>query len=86
MNIDTILGTAPRPTALQAKAALAMTLAVSEAIRELGSVPAAHLYARVMGKVDLAGFEAMIRTLKNTGLVSEAGDMLTWIGPMKGAR
>lgn len=86
MTIDTVLGNSPRPTPAQIKAALGMTVAVAETIRELGSVPSGHLYARLMDKVDLAAFEAMIRSLVNAGLVKDQSDMLTWIGPLKGVR
>lgn len=53
-SIDTILGNVPAPTAAEIKAALAMTIAVAEAIRELGSVPSGLLYAQMMGKVEFA--------------------------------
>lgn len=79
-TIDTILNPS-RPTAAQVKAAFAITLAVSEAIREAGSIPAGTLYALLCSKVDLQGFEAMVRNLKNAELVSESGHMLTWTGP-----
>lgn len=81
-TIDTLLGNTTRPTAAQIKAALGMTVAVAETIRELGSVPSGHLYAQLMNKVDLVGFESLIRNLKNAGLVSESAHMLTWIGPI----
>lgn len=81
MTIDTVLGNAPRPTQAQIKAALGMTVAVAESIRALGSVPSGHLYARLMDKIDLAAFEAMIRNLVNAGLVKNESDMLTWVGP-----
>lgn len=80
-SIDTILGNVPAPTAAEIKAALAMTIAVAEAIRELGSVPSGHLYAQMMGKVDLSVFEAMIRSLVNAGLVKNERNTLTWVGP-----
>jgi hypothetical protein len=71
----------PKPSAGQVKAALAMTLAVAETIREAGEVPSGTLYAVLCGKVDLQGYEAMIRNLKNAGLVTESAHMLKWIGP-----
>jgi hypothetical protein len=80
-TIDTLMGNSPRPTSAQIRAALAMTIAVSETIRELGEVPAGTLYATLMSRVDLAGFEAMIRNLKNAGLVAEKASLLTWVGP-----
>jgi hypothetical protein len=80
MTIDTIMNPA-RPTAAQVKAAFQITLAVSEAIREAGSIPSGELYAILCGRVDLQGYDGMIRTLKNAGLISESANMLTWIGP-----
>ena len=68
-------------TGQEKKAAVNAALALSEAIRELGSVPSGHLYARVMGHLSLQSYESIIRILKNTGLVSESSDVLTWPGP-----
>ncbi len=65
----------------QTKAAMQIILAVGDAIRELGSVPSGHLYANLMGKMSLAQYEAIIRTLKGAGLVEESAHLLTWVGP-----
>lgn len=81
MTIDQVMGTAKMPTKAELKAALAVTMAVAETIREAKEVPSGHLYAMLVGRVDLQGFQAMIRTLKNAGLVAEQNDMLTWVGP-----
>lgn len=75
----------PTPNTAQINAALAVTMAVAETIREAGSTPAGPLYAALMGRVSLAGFESMIRNLKNAGLVREQNHMLTWTGPKVGA-
>ena len=56
-------------------------VAVSETIRELKQVPSGVLYAQLMGIMDLETYEAMIRTLKNTGLVAEENYLLVWKGP-----
>lgn len=69
-------------TKQQMKAALAITVAVAEAIRELGSIPSGHLYAQLMGRIDLAGYTRIIDTLKNAGLVAEERNLLTWKGPV----
>lgn len=71
----------PKPTAKEVKAAFAMTLAVAETIREAGEVPSGTIYAVLCGKVDLAGYQAMIRNLKAAGLVKEKSNLLTWVGP-----
>lgn len=70
-----------KPTAAELNAAFAMTLAVTEAIREAGEVPLGTLYAMVCGKMDLQEFETMIRAIKNTGLVTETAHLLKWTGP-----
>lgn len=68
------------PTQNQVKAAMLATIAVAEAIRELGRVPSGHLYAQVCSKLDLAGYEAIIRTLINAGIVKQQQHELIWIG------
>lgn len=80
MTIDTLLSTT-KPTAADLKAAFAVTLALTEAIREAGEVASGTIYAMVCGKMDLQAFEAMIRTIKNTGLVTETAHLLKWTGP-----
>jgi hypothetical protein len=66
----------------QMKTAITIVAAVAEAIRELGSIPSGHLYAQVMGRIDLAAYTKIIGTLKNAGLVAEQNDLLTWVGPV----
>lgn len=66
------------------KAALLATAAIAEAIRTAGEIPSGTLYAMVIGKMDLAAYTGIIRTLKNTGLVTESGNLLRWAGPFKG--
>ena len=68
-------------TGQQTKAAINAVLAISEAIRELGSVPSGHLDARVMGHMNLQSYEGIIRILKNAGLVSESANLLIWVEP-----
>ena len=80
MTIDTIMNP-QTPTSEQKKATFLMVAAMAEAIRGLGTVPSGHLYAMVMGKVDLAGFERIIQTLVNAGLVDNKSNELRWIGP-----
>ena len=65
----------------QATAAIQITLAVGDAIKALGSIPSGHLYARLMDRMSLETYEKIIGVLKNTGLVKESGNLLTWIGP-----
>ncbi len=65
----------------QLKSAFTMLTAVSEAIREAGRIPSGTLYAVLMGKVNIAGYEKMIGILKGAGLVEERSHELIWIGP-----
>lgn len=81
MTIDTVLGRDTQPTKAQLSAGFQMLTAVSESIRKLGEVPSGHIYALLMDRVSLQGFEKMVAILKNAGLISESGHMLTWIGP-----
>lgn len=57
---------------------------VAEAIEALGSVPAGHLYARVMQHLSYNSFEAVISLLVGQGKVRrQPSHLLTWIGPKK---
>ncbi len=80
MTIDSIINP-HTPTKAELNAALLATLAVAEAIRQAGSVPSGTVYATIMNRVSLDGFEGMVRTLQNAGLVSATGHLLTWTGP-----
>ena len=53
----------------------------SQTIRELGSVPSGHLYARVMDTLSLSQYQQVIGLLKREGLVLESGHLLTWAEP-----
>lgn len=64
----------------QEKAALAIVLAVGEAIKELGSVPNGHLYARLMGQMSLETYNKVIGLLVKTGAVKNENHLLTWVG------
>jgi len=64
----------------QEKAALAIVLAVGEAIKELGSVPSGHLYAHMMGRMSLETYNKIIALLVKTGAVKEENHLLTWVG------
>lgn len=65
----------------QVTAAIRMAAAVGEAIKDLGSVPSGHLYARLMGHMDLTTYNKLIGILKQADLVKEENHLLTWIGP-----
>ena len=65
----------------QLQARVLMARAVADAIRELGSVPSGHLYARLMGVLSLDAYEQIIGALISAGVVRRDGShLLTWIG------
>lgn len=75
-----------KPTKEQLKAGLNVILAVTEAIREAGEIPAGTLYAVLCGKVDMQGFDKIVSIVTGSGLVEKHGDLLRWVGPeLKGA-
>ena len=66
----------------EALAAVRVAHAIAETIRELGEVPSGHLYARVMGVMDLRQYEQVIGLLIDARLVERApSHLLRWIGP-----
>lgn len=60
-----------------------VTIAVAQAIQELGEVPSGHLYANLMGVLSLEQYQAIIQTLKDQKLISESMHLLKWIGPTR---
>ena len=64
----------------QVAAQLRIVAAIGEAIKDLGSVPSGHLYARVMGILYLDQYNQVIGILKKQGLIEEKFYELTWIG------
>lgn len=69
------------PSKDQIKGAIEILRAVADAIKELGSVPSGHLYARLMGHMNLQSYQQIIDTLVKAQLVKSDNHMLTWIGP-----
>ena len=67
----------------QVRGAVGVVLAVAEAIRDLKEVPSGHLYAQLMGHMELATYNKIIDILKNAGMVREQNHLLTWTGPNK---
>ncbi len=65
----------------QITAGIRMAAAVGEAIRDLGSIPSGHLYARLMGQMSLDTYNSLISLLKQANLVEENNHLLTWVGP-----
>lgn len=52
--------------------------ALADVIQELGEVPSGHLYASVMGSIQLHQYERMIDTLVGSGIVKRSGHLLVW--------
>ena len=65
----------------QVTAALKTVQAITETIQELGRIPEGHLYAVVMGKMDLDSFRRIIDIIISTKLVKRTNHELIWIGP-----
>jgi hypothetical protein len=64
----------------QEHAAMSIVLAVGEAIKDLGSVPNGHLYARLMGQMNLETYNKVIALLVKVGAVKNENNLLTWVG------
>jgi hypothetical protein len=60
--------------------AMLLIQAVSECIKELGTVPSGHLYAGLMGSLSLDQYNQIISAMLDMGLIKESGHLLTWIG------
>lgn len=71
-----------QPTSEQLKAAQAVLFAVAETIREAGECPSGTIYAALIGRVSLEGYEKMLRILTNAGLIEiSPAHLIRWIGP-----
>jgi len=69
-------------TTSDAIAVVRVAHAVAETIRELGQVPSGHLYARLMGVMELHQYEQVIGLLVDARLVDrDRNHLLRWIGP-----
>jgi len=67
----------------QMKAYVLSCAAIAEAVRDLGEVPSGHLYAQVMGHMDLQTYERIVTTLVNAKLVTSTNHLLKWVGLAK---
>lgn len=65
----------------QKRAAITLMISVLDVIRTAGRIPSGHLYAQVMGHMDLRTYELIIERLKGTRLVEEKNHELIWVGP-----
>jgi hypothetical protein len=64
----------------QFEATLATSRALSDAIQAASPIPAGHLYAVVMGQMDLKTFDYVIGLVTEAGIVERKGDLLIWKG------
>jgi len=66
---------------LRAQAAAGAMLAIAECIRELGSVPSGHLYARLMEYMSIETYEKLIGILVEAGKIKRhPSHLLEWVG------
>lgn len=56
---------------------------LAKTIRELGEVPSGHLYAMVMGQMNLEQYNRIIQVLKDTKCIEERNYLLKWVGQPK---
>jgi hypothetical protein len=82
MTIDTITRAAA-PTTQDLQTGLTLLHAVAETVREAGEVPSGTLYAALVGRVTLQGYEKMLGILNGAGLIAvDASHLVRWTGPM----
>ena len=67
----------------QETAAVQFIAAIADAIRDLGEIPSGHLYARLMDRMDLRTYNAVIETLKRAELIEVKQHLITWVGPAR---
>ena len=65
-------------TQAEVSAAISSIKALADAIKDLGEVPAGHLYAGVMGVMSLVNFDKAIGILVRGGIITRSGDLLKW--------
>jgi hypothetical protein len=65
----------------QVAAALEAIYAVIDVIRETGPIPSGHLYATMMGAIDIHTYNAIIDIAIKSGRVRRDNHMLSWVPP-----
>jgi hypothetical protein len=65
---------------VNARAAVRIVSALAEAIRDLGQVPSGHLYASVMGVMNLDQYQPAIGILIKAKLIEDRHHLLVWVG------
>ena len=56
-------------------------IAVAETIREAGECPSGTIYAAIVGRVSLEGYNKILGILTRAGLIIEQSHMIRWVGP-----
>jgi hypothetical protein len=64
----------------QKKAMFEVIKGFAQLIKALGSVPSGELYARVMDKLSLDSYQAIIGYLEAAELVEVKNHVITWVG------
>ncbi len=83
-NSNRAASAATPPTSADIKAYLATIRDLADTIRDLGSIPSGHLYARLMEYVDLETYDSIIAILISADLVRrDPSHLLVWIGGAK---
>lgn len=66
----------------QRKIGIGVIMAVSETIRQAKRCPSGTIYAALMGRVDMEGYQRILSILKGAGLIEMTkGGELVWVGP-----
>lgn len=58
------------------EAAVRASVAILEAVVDLGSIPSGHLYAQLMGRMSLENYNAIINGLVKAGMLTDRGHLL----------
>ena len=78
---STTNGTTPQRSG-DTEAALQILVAIAQSIREAGEIPSGHIYAALMGKINLDQYERLLAILKRKGWVEQDRSyLLRWTGP-----
>lgn len=67
---------------METKSGVKIIMAIAEAVRASGAIPAGHIYALVCDRLSLEAFARVLDTLKAAKLVEETpAHLLKWVGP-----
>jgi hypothetical protein len=70
------------PTKTELSAGLKVIMAVATTIREAGEVPSGTIYATLMDRVSLKGYQKVLGILEEQGLISvDRSHLIRWTGP-----